>query len=226
MRLSQKNGVGVLGQLCLSVSARSGVEARVLIGYASPGATDDSSELEAEVSDLKAEGCEEIFVEPSGLASQRERLADAIRSCRPRDTLVVVKVDRLARSTVQFWSLVQELEAKGAGLRILDLGGDTIDTTSEARQLILAVFAGFAQFEHDMMVERQRRKTKKAKATGVFAGRKPTAMAKADEIRRLRNEGLGAMEIARRLKIGRSSVYRALDIQSSPHRSFAPARKP
>ncbi len=111
-----------------------------------------------------------------------------------------MKVDRLARSTVQFWSLVQELEAKGAGLRILNLGGDTIDTTSEARQLILAVLP-VCPFEHDMMCRTSAPEDQEGQTTGVFAGRKPTAMPKADEIRRLRNEGLGANGNSSTLKI-------------------------
>lgn len=79
-----------------------------------------------------------------------------MRAC---DRLVVTKVDRLARSTVGLWEIVKRLEAVedgGAGLRVLNLGGATVDTKSATGKLILTVFAGFAQFEREMMLERQR----------------------------------------------------------------------
>ena len=86
---------------------------------------------------------------------------------RGGDTLVVTKVDRLARSTVGLWEIVKRLEAiddGGAGLRVLNLGGETVDTKSATGKLILTIFAGFAQFEREMMLERQREGIAKAKA--------------------------------------------------------------
>ena len=75
---------------------------------------------------------------------------------RAGDTLVVTKVDRLARSTVGLWDIVKRLEAVedgGAGLRVLNLGGETVDTKSATGKLILTIFAGFAQFEREMMID-------------------------------------------------------------------------
>lgn len=183
----------------------------MLIGYARASTTDQIAGLEAQVRDLKAAGCDEIFVEQVSSVAERERLAEAIRFARRGDTVAVTKVDRLARSTVQLWAIVQELEAKGVGLRILNLGGDTVDTKSAMGKLILTIFSGFAQFEREMMLERQREGIEKAKAAGAYKGRKPTAMAKADDIRRLHAEGVRPVDIARRLNVGRSSVYRALE---------------
>lgn len=183
----------------------------MLIGYARASTTDQIAGLEAQVRDLKAAGCDEIFVEQVSSVAERERLAEAIRFARRGDTVAVTKVDRLARSTVQLWAIVQELEAKGVGLRILNLGGDTVDTKSATGKLILTIFSGFAQFEREMMLERQREGIEKAKAAGAYKGRKPTAMAKADDIRRLHAEGVRPVDIARRLNVGRSSVYRALE---------------
>ena len=69
---------------------------------------------------------------------------------------------------------------------------------------------GIAEFEREIMLERQREGIAKAKAEGKYKGRKPTAMAKAEEVKKLHGEGVGATEIAQRLGIGRASVYRVL----------------
>ena len=130
------------------------------------------------------------------------------------DTLVVTKVDRLARSTVGLWEIVKRLEAVedgGAGLRVLNLGGETVDTKSATGKSILTIFAGFAQFEREMMLERQREGIAKAKGRGRYLGRKPSARLKADEAMQLFKEGRTVTQIAKALGIGRGSVYRALE---------------
>ena len=133
---------------------------------------------------------------------------------RAGDTLVVTKVDRLARSTVGLWEIVKRLEAVedgGAGLRVLNLGGEKVDTKSATGKLILIIFAGFAQFEREMMLERQREGIAKAKAENRYLGRKPTARLRADDAVRLFKEGRTVTQIAEALSIGRGSVYRALE---------------
>jgi DNA invertase Pin-like site-specific DNA recombinase len=127
------------------------------------------------------------------------------------DTLAVAKLDRLARSTLHLWEIVQSLDAKGVSLRILTLGGETVDTRGATGRLILNVFAPFAQFEREMMLERQREGMVKAKAAGKYKGRRPTARAKADDAVRLFQEGKRVSDIAKVLGIGRGSVYRALE---------------
>ena len=139
--------------------------------------------------------------------------------CPQGDTLVVTKIDRLARSTVHLCELVKSLEAKGAALRVLSLGGETVDTRSATGKLILTVFAGFPQFKREIMLERQREGIAKAKAEGRCLGRKPTARAKAAEAVAQFKQGRNVSEIARALSIGRGSVYRALesaDVKPSP----------
>jgi DNA invertase Pin-like site-specific DNA recombinase len=133
---------------------------------------------------------------------------------RGGDTIVVTKVDRLARSTVGLWGIVKRLEAVedgGAGLRVLNLGGETVDTKSATGKLILTIFAGFAQFEREMMLERQREGIAKAKAENRYLGRRPSARLKADEAVKLFKEGRTVTDVARALSIGRGSVYRALE---------------
>ena len=89
---------------------------------------------------------------------------------REGDTLVVTKVDRLARSALHLLEIARDLERRGIGLRILHLGGDSVDTISANGRLILTIFAGFAQFERELMLERQREGIAKAKAAGRYAG--------------------------------------------------------
>jgi DNA invertase Pin-like site-specific DNA recombinase len=132
----------------------------------------------------------------------------------PGDTLVVTKVDRLARSTVGLWEIVKRLETVedgGVGLRVLNLGGETVDTKSATGKLILTIFAGFAQFEREMMLERQREGIAKAKAENRYMGRRPSARLKADEAVKLFNAGRSVTDVATALNIGRGSVYRALE---------------
>ena len=99
------------------------------------------------------------------------------------------------------------LEAKGAGLRIEVLA---IDTNTSTGKLMLNVLGAVAQFEREMMLERQREGIAKAKSEGKYKGRKPTARAKADEVLALHSSGLSMGEIARRLSIGKGSVHRAI----------------
>src|SRR5208283_517628 len=110
--------------------------------------------LQAQVRDLQAAGCTKIFQEQVSSIAERAELARALDYVRGGDTLVVTMVDRLARSTVGLWEIVKRLEAVddgGAGLRILNLGGETVDTTSATGRLFLTIFAGFAQFEREMI---------------------------------------------------------------------------
>lgn len=125
---------------------------------------------------------------------------------------MVTKLDRLARSVAHLVELLAEVEKKGASLRILDMG---IDTGTPNGRLMLNLLGSIAQFEREIMLERQREGIAKAKAAGKYKGRKPTAKAKAKEVLELHAEGVGATEIARKLGIGRASVYRVLKEQAA-----------
>ncbi|CAI9415280.1 DNA-invertase hin [Pleomorphomonas sp. T1.2MG-36] len=183
----------------------------MLIGYARTSTTEQEAGLEAQLRDLKVAGCEEVYSEQvSSIEATRPELEAAIKFTRKGDTLVVTKLDRLVRSTLRLWTIVEELERKGVGLRILNLGGELVDTKSATGKLLLNVFAGFAQFEREMMLERQREGIAKAKAEGKYKGRKPSARLKAGEVRSMSAAGKTPTEIAKALGIGRGSVYRAL----------------
>ncbi|MEO6060982.1 MAG: recombinase family protein, partial [Thermoflexales bacterium] len=105
---------------------------------------------------------------------------------------------------------VRELDQKGVGLRVLNLGGETVDTKSATGRLILNIFSGFAQFEREMMLERQREGVARAKAAGKYKGRKPIAPEQRAEVVRLAGLGLTKAAIARKLGLGEASVYRIL----------------
>lgn len=181
-----------------------------LVGYGRTSTAEQEAGLEAQRRDLQAAGCGRVFVEQASSVGARPVLAQALDYVREGDTLVITKIDRLARSTVNLWELVKELDAKKVGLRVLNLGGEPVDTRSSTGKLILNIFAGFAQFEREMMLERQKEGIAKARAEGRYTGRKPTARLKADEARRLHAEGKTPTEIAKALGIGRGSVYRAI----------------
>ncbi|SDR08990.1 Site-specific DNA recombinase [Rhizobiales bacterium GAS113] len=182
----------------------------MLIGYARTSTEEQLAGMEAQVAALSAEGCTKLFQERVSSVAQRNQLEAALEFARDGDTFVVTKMDRLARSTQHLLEIVEGLERKRVALRILDFKGDRVDTHSAQGKLILTMFAAFAQFERELMLERQRAGIAKAKAEGKYKGRKPTAMAKADQVKALAADGVGPSEIARRLSIGRTSVHRML----------------
>ena len=185
-----------------------------VIGYARTSTTEQAAGLEAQIRDLKAAGCTKIFQEQVSSVGQRGELDRVLAYLRGGDTLVVCKVDRLARSTVGLWQIVSRLELVddgGAGLRILNLGGETVDTKSATGRLILTIFAGFAQFEREMMLERQREGIAKAQAEGRYKGRPPSASLRASEARQMVASGKTVTEAAKALGMARASVYRALE---------------
>jgi len=163
--------------------------------------------LDAQLRQLEALGCDKVFSEQVSSVADRARLSSALEYVREGDTLVVTKLDRLARSVAHLVEIVGELERKGAALKIFDLG---MDTSTPTGRLMLTVIGAIAQFEREIMIERQREGIAAAKADGKYKGRAPTARRKADEIRKLAADGLGKAEIARRLGVGERSVYRML----------------
>lgn len=179
----------------------------MLIGYARTSTTEQDAGLEAQVRDLQALGCDRLFQEQVSSVGKRPELDAALAFAREGDTLIVTKLDRLARSVVHMGELVELLKRKGVALRIVAMG---IDTSTPTGELMLNVMASVAQFERQMMLERQREGIAKAKAEGAYKGRKPTARTKADEILALKAQGFSMAKIATQLGIGVGSVHRAL----------------
>lgn len=182
----------------------------MLIGYARTSTHDQTAGLEAQTRDLQAAGVEKLFSEQVSSVDRQRRakLAEAIDYLREGDTLVVTKLDRLARSTAHLLELVETIRVKGAHLKILDMD---LDTSTPTGELLLTMVAAIATFERKVMLERQREGIAKAKAEGKYKGRAPTARAKADEVLKLRAKGVGATQIAEEVGISRRSVYRILE---------------
>jgi DNA invertase Pin-like site-specific DNA recombinase len=176
-----------------------------MYGYARVSSLSQSTDIQ--VTRLKAAGCDVVREEAvSGRSrSGRTELETIIEFIRSGDTLVVVKLDRLGRSTRDVLNLVHELESKGAALRVLE---PEIYTSRPEGRIILTTLSMVAEMEITFIKERQRAGIDAAKAKGVYRGRK--RFIDRDAVQRLRDEGVGATEIARRLGIGRASVYKVL----------------
>jgi len=180
---------------------------RVLVGYARTSTVDQDAGYEAQQRDLKVAGCTKIFAEQVSSVAEREQLNAAIEYLREGDVLIATKLDRLARSMRHLLQIVDEVKEKGASLRILGIG---LDTDTATGTMMLQVLGAVAEHERSLMLERQREGIAKAKAEGKFKGRARTAMAKAGEVEALLAKGVNPTDVARKLGIGRSSVYRAM----------------
>lgn len=175
------------------------------IGYARVSTTDQ--DLTLQIENLKAAGCDVIRSEKaSGTSTNgRTELATILDFIRKGDTLVVTRIDRLARSIGDLQDIVRTLKVKGAHLRATE---QPIDTATAAGKAFLDMLGVFAEFETNLRRERQMEGIARAKAAGVYKGRPPTIAP--EKVRGLKALGLGASEIAKHLGISRASVYRLL----------------
>ena len=181
------------------------------IGYARTSTVDQKAGLEAQLRDLTNLSCDKVFHEQlSSVDAKRIQLEAAIDYCRDGDVLVCTKLDRLARSVADVVAIEARLKAKGASLLILD---PAMDTSTPAGRLTFNVLASIAQFEREIMLTRQREGIAKAQSEGKYKGRKPTVRAKVNEIKALLAEGMRPTDVAKQLKIARSSVYRVTEQQ-------------
>lgn len=177
------------------------------VGYARTSTTEQVAGFEAQERELRATGCEKLFSEQVSSVAHRKELDAALDFVREGDILVVTKLDRLARSMPHLVEIVQMLEHKGVTLQILNIN---LDTSTPTGKLMLNLLGSIAQFERELMLERQREGIAKAKADGKYKGRAPTAQAKADEIRSLRSQGLTILKIVDETGISRASVCRII----------------
>lgn len=186
----------------------------MIVGYARTSTLDQKAGLEAQIRDLEAEGCERVFTEQVSSVDMkaREKLEEAMSFIRKDDHLVVTKLDRLARSMAHLMDIRQRLDERGAFLKIIGLN---LDTSTPTGKLMLNLLGSVAEFEREIMLERQREGIAKAKAAGKYKGRKPTARARTDEVLGMHANGVGATAIAKSLRIGRASVYRIINDAAS-----------
>ena len=140
----------------------------MIVGYARTSTRQQEYGLEAQIEQLQKCGCEKIYQEQVSSVYQRDKLEEAINDLQSGDIFIVTKLDRLARSVKHFMQIFEELNAKNVTLRILDFG---LDTSSSTGKLILNIMASIAQFEREIMLERQRAGIERAKAEGKMKGR-------------------------------------------------------
>ena len=165
-------------------------------------------DLTVQIDSLTQAGCEVIRQEKvSGTSIQgRHELNTLLEFLREGDELVVTRIDRLARSVRDLQNIVYDLNEKGV---ILSATEQPINTRTSAGKCFLDMLSVFAEFETNLRRERQMEGIAKAKAKGVYKGRKPSV--DIDKVKELRESGMGATKIAKELEIGRASVYRVLE---------------
>ncbi|WP_102386520.1 recombinase family protein [Vibrio cyclitrophicus] len=174
------------------------------IGYARVSTSGQS--LEAQLAALKA--CDKVFKEKeSGAKAERPHLTTMLDYVREGDTVTITKLCRLARNTKHLLEVVDYLEQKGVSLVVLNLG---IDTKSPTGRLMLTMIGAVASFERQLLLERQAEGIAIAKSKGKYKGRKATAQAKANEVKKLNNDGMPKKQIAEKLEISLASVYRII----------------
>ncbi|HEH9415007.1 TPA: recombinase family protein [Aeromonas salmonicida] len=175
-----------------------------LVGYARVSTVGQS--LDTQLQALAE--CSTIFQEKvSGARDDRPQLAQLLNFVREGDVVLVTKLDRLARNTRHLLEISEYLQSKRVALRILNLG---INTSTPTGKLMLTMIGAIATFERELMLERQAEGIELAKQRGVYKGRKPTAMAKGNEVLALLARGLSKAETARQMGISVSSVQRIL----------------
>jgi len=182
----------------------------MLIGYARVSTQEQN--LELQINALEKAGCKKIFTEKaSGAQRDRPELKAALEYIRSHedDTLVVWKLDRLARSLRQLIDTIEELEKQGIGFRSLT---ENIDTTNSGGKLVFHIFGALAEFERGLIKERTLAGLKAAKDMGKIGGR-PISLNPDDLIAAkalLKNKKITVKEVAKRLKVDPSTLYRYL----------------
>jgi len=177
----------------------------MIIGYArvSSVGQDHTTQIER----LQAAGAEKVFQEKqSGLDRDRPELARALEFAREGDVLIITKLDRLARSAAHLHEIVEMLDRKGVGFKVLD--DASLDTTTRTGKLVFGILASIAEFETALRKERQMEGIARAKAEGRTGGR--PKVVDEDHIRTLKVDGMSVPEIVKTTGISRAAVYRAL----------------
>ena len=180
----------------------------MFIGYARVSTQDQNPQLQLDA--LTAADCERSFVErASGAQRERPELQAALEYIREGDTLVVWKLDRLARSLKQLIETVESLETRKIGFRSLT---ENIDTTTPGGRLTFHLFAALAEFERSIIKERTTAGLPAARARGRKGGRPPSLNAKdlAAAKALLSDPEITVEEVARRLKVSPATLYRHL----------------
>lgn len=179
-----------------------------VFGYARISA-DNGQDVASQKAKLEALGAVVVFTETGNGSTLhgRDQLEAALRLLEPQDVLLALHPDRLARDTADLLTIAKRVVEKGAILRIDD-PKIIFDGSDIMGEVLLTIFGMVGMVEKHFLRARQRRGIEARKALGLYKGRPPSI--RPEDVRELRDQGLGATEIAKRLKIGRASVYRVL----------------
>lgn len=178
-----------------------------VVGYARVSSVGQS--LDVQVDNLNAYGCDKVYEEKrSGTTANRPQLKKCLDYVREDDVLVITKLDRLARSTLDLHKIVDELNNKGVGFKVLD---QSIDTTTKEGKLMFTMLAAVAEFETELRKERQLEGIAKAQERGVQFGRKAKLTdEQIEEMRGKRAGGVLIKDLMRDYGMSKASVYRLL----------------
>ena len=179
-----------------------------IIGYARVSTTGQS--LEAQTERLEGAGVEKLYSEKrSGVDAARPELKACLDYVRDGDTLIVTKIDRVARSAADFHSILKQLSDKGVSFKALD--DPDADTSTRSGKLLIGILALIAEFENDIRKERQMEGIAKAKAKGTKFGRKKQLTEETiHSIASMREGGMTIPQIMQDTGLSKASVYRAL----------------
>lgn len=179
-----------------------------IIGYARVSTTQQDHKLQ--VDRLVAAGATKLFTEKrSGLDGERPALGECLRYVREGDTLLVTKLDRLARSTADLYRIVTDLDAKGVSFKVLD--DSAVDTSHRTGKLVIGILALIAEFETAIRKERQMEGIARAKLEGRVGGRPKLVTAEVtDRIYRLRGEGMSIRKVAIEVGFSKATVQKVL----------------
>jgi len=177
-----------------------------LVGYARVSSVGQSLDIQLD----KLKHCKKIFQEKkSGTSQKRSQLETCLEYVREDDTLVVTRLDRLARSTLHLCQIADELKRKGVELQVLDQNINTGDATG---RLLFNMLGAIAQFETEIRAERQMDGIAKAKQNGVrFGAQKKLTTEQIKELQRKREEGVLIKALMNDYKLSKASVYRYLE---------------
>ena len=178
-----------------------------VVGYARVSSVGQS--LEVQTDKLQSFGCAKIFNEKaSGLDGNREQLKQCLEYLREDDTLVITKLDRLARSTLDLCKIKDELEQKSVELVVID---QQIDTSTPTGKLLFTMLSAIAEFETNIRAERQSEGIKKARENGVaFGKKKQLSNEQVEGLKAKRAEGVLIKELMKEYGLSKASIYRYL----------------
>jgi DNA invertase Pin-like site-specific DNA recombinase len=180
----------------------------MLLGYARVSTQDQN--LDRQLDELRQAGCEKIYEEKvTGTHTDRPELTKLLENARSGDTVIILELTRLSRSTKDLFALIDQLGQRGIDIKSLKEAW--IDTTTPQGKLMFTILAGLAQFERDLLSQRTKEGLAAAKARGRQGGRPRIRNEKANIVTALYKQGVSQREIAKQTELSRSTIKRIIN---------------